>query len=242
MTNATLNLWFAYPADFEAPEAEQAAAALFSDEDRARWQRLRFDRQRRELLATRFLVRSALSQYRTVAPDAWRFSANTHGKPAIEPECGLRFNLTNSPALVACAIMEGSEVGVDVEPWGRAAQIMKLGDKIFSPGEMAAMAALDERARSDRALTLWTLKEACVKARGVGLGKALEQTSFLIDRARGIRLDAEDADDWRFRVLDHAEHRVALAVQRAVALELEAWELKPATAAPVRLTLAEWHT
>ena len=67
-------------------------------------------------LATRVLVRQVLSRYESVAPDAWTFVANAHGRPEIAgPKSELRFNLSNTPGLVVCAVTREVDVGVDVE-------------------------------------------------------------------------------------------------------------------------------
>ena len=99
-----LSLWLAQPDDFATDEVVAKYAPLLTEEERTRWQRLRYPRHRREYLATRALVRSALSHYRPLAPEEWRFQPNAHGKPATDPDCGLRFNLSNSLGLVVCLI------------------------------------------------------------------------------------------------------------------------------------------
>ena len=114
-------------------ESPEACASLLSEGERARWQKFRFERNRREYLATRALVRTALSRHGATLPEAWRFSCNEFGKPATEPASGLHFNLANSLGLVVCLIAEGAEVGVDVESLERAEQIVELAPGVFSP-------------------------------------------------------------------------------------------------------------
>src|SRR5271165_2226949 len=173
MNHAILHLWIAYPDDLLDEEAAKACLRLLSEDERARWQAFKFDRHRREYLATHALVRHALSQHRALPPEAWCFQLNAYGKPAIEPECGLRFNLSNSLSMVVCLIAEGVEVGVDVESRGRAGSIAEIGPRMFSPLELAQLESLQEDRRADRCLRLWTLKEAYIKARGMGLALPL---------------------------------------------------------------------
>ena len=133
-------------------------------------------------------MRTALSYGRRVAAQDWQFSVNAHGKPAIEraseQDCGLHFNLSNSLGLVVCLVAEDVEVGVDVEPFERAEQILKLAPKVFSAAEQAQLAMLHEAEKLDRALSLWTLKESYIKARGMGLSLPLDKFSFLFDARR----------------------------------------------------------
>lgn len=233
-----LHLWCAYPEDILREENARGCMALLSDDERARWQRFRVEHSRRQYLATHALARMALAHYSGIAAEDLRFTANRYGKPALEPDCGVRFNLSNSTGLVVCLVAEGTaEVGVDVEPLARADQITNVGHKAFSAAERAQMEGLPSAEILDRGLSLWTLKEAYVKARGVGMSVPLGKISFLFegDNAARLELDASLQDDpgrWRFRVLDHAEHRIAVMAESAADCELEIWEARPPLAAP----------
>ena len=236
-----LYLWCAYPEDVLTDEATEACALLLSEDERARWQTFRFGRHRREYLTTRALVRTALSHHHPLAPEAWRFQSNAYGKPTAEPECGLLFNLSNSPGLVVCLIAHGAEVGVDVEPYERAEKIAGLAPEVFSPLEMAQFEALRGREKLERALSLWTLKEAYVKARGMGLSLPMNKASFLFGGADRIRLELDPSlrDEperrWQFCLLDQDRHRIALMAERESVPELQMWEARPLLAPPTRL-------
>jgi len=241
MDKETLHLWYAYPEDVLAEGAAKACLSLLSEGERARWQEFPFDRHRREYLTTRALVRTALSHYHPIAPQAWRFRMNAYGKPTIDPNCGLYFNLSNSLGLVTCLIAYGAEVGVDVEPHEHAGKIAELASEAFSPLELAQLEALSGPEKLDRALSLWTLKEAYIKARGVGLSLPLNQFSFLFGGSEGIRLTLDpclgDRPErrWWFYLLDRAGHRIALMAARAACPKLQLWETRPLLAPPTRL-------
>jgi 4'-phosphopantetheinyl transferase len=93
----------------------------------------------------------------------------------------------------------------------------------------------------DRALSLWTLKEAYIKARGMGLSLPLKKVSFLFGGRNGIRLEVdpslcdEPERHWRFCLLNYAGHRIALMTERATAPDLQRWEVRPVLALPARL-------
>ena len=115
--------------------------ALLSSDERARWQALRFDGIAANTWRRAPLLRIALSHYHPLSPEAWRFSVNAYGKPAVELD-SLRFNLSNSPGLVVCLIAHGAEVGVDVEPCGRSEEIAKLAPGgVFAAGTRTACRA-----------------------------------------------------------------------------------------------------
>ncbi len=248
MNEDLLNLWCAYPDDLIVGEVARACAELLSDDELARWQAFKFDRHTREFLATHALARIALSHHHPLAPQAWRFALNSYGKPAAEPECGLRFNLSNSSGMVVCLIANGAEVGVDVEPCARAGKIAELAPEVLSPPELAQLEALREDDKLNRALRLWTLKESYIKARGMGLSLPMKKFSFLFGGVEGIRLvldpDLSDQPErWRFCSLDHAGHRIALMVEQTAAPKLQIWEAHPFSTPPVRLAACEelWY-
>jgi 4'-phosphopantetheinyl transferase len=235
-----LSLWCAYPDDLLAGEAAQACVPLLSEDEHERWQAFKFSRHAREYLATHALARIALAQHHPIAPQDWRFKLNDYGKPIASPECGLRFNLSNSPGLVVCLIARETEVGVDVEPCACAAEIAKLAPTVFSSQELVQLEALRGPERLDRALRLWTLKEAYIKARGMGLSLPLKKFSFLFGGAEGIRLQLDPAVDdeperWRFCLLEHAGHCIAHMAERAAAPVLRICEARPLLASPTQL-------
>ncbi len=124
-------------------------------------------------------------------------------------------------------------MGVDAEPLTRTEEIAGLAGDVFSAREQEQLQALAGAERLDRALSLWVLKEAYIKARGLGLALALRKFSFVFGGAEGIRLELDPslgdaAERWRFRLLDHAGHRVALMVERPAAGAVEMWEARPA--------------
>lgn len=216
--------------------------ALLSEEERARRRRFRFEHSRREYLTTHALARMALSHDRPIAPRAWQFTANAHGKPAITPDCGLRFNLSNTAAMAVCLVSDApAQVGVDVESHARVARIAEVAQKVFSEAERSQLDALSASAKLDRCLSLWTLKEAYVKARGIGMTLPLRGISFLFDEGGAVRLflDPElhdDAERWHFRTLNHAQHRIAVVAEETNIDDLEMWELRPPALRPVRIT------
>lgn len=130
---------------------------------------------------TRIALRHVLSRYEThVAPGQWRFTRQGAGKPTIsEPDSTLHFNLTHADDLLVIAVCDHAEVGVDVEDRKREVDVMALSRRYYQGNEIRELElqADPEKQRIDF-LTLWTLKEAAVKATGKGLSKALRDFSF----------------------------------------------------------------
>jgi 4'-phosphopantetheinyl transferase len=247
METNDLQLWYAYPRDLVDESAAKACAGLLSDEEQQHWQRFRHETNRRESLTSRALARIALSHAHPFPPQDWDFAVNAYGKPHPVPECGLRFNLSNSDELVVCLVAHGAEVGVDVEPYQRGAQILRLAESVFSPVEKGQISTLAGEEQQDRALSLWTLKEAYIKARGMGLSLPLKSISFVFGDDAGIdmELDPELEDDsanWKFCLLNHAEHRIAIMVEQSCTSSLSVQQVRPPLAAPVNVqaTVLGW--
>ena len=232
MENETLYLWFGRPDDFEDKEIFERAYALPSDDERSRMSAFRFDASRRQYLAAHFLARTALSHCVPAAPESWRFQTNQYGKPFVDPPCDLFFSLSRRRGLVACLVARGYEVGVDVESHERSAEIIEIANRVFSAQELAQLDQMSPDDRLDHAVSLWTLKEAYSKARGMGFSLPLQKFSFVHFPPADMRLEIDaslghDAARWRFCLLDRAGHRVALIVERQQEPRLEVREMRP---------------
>jgi 4'-phosphopantetheinyl transferase len=219
-----VHLWYLLPdvVAAAAPSLFDAYEALLAPDERARKDRYHFEHSRREYLLTRALVRATLSRYAAVAPAAWTFRQNSYGRPEIDAEehRWIHFNLSNTRGLVAILVARDLEVGVDVEDTERNGDSVGVADRFFSPFEVAALHALPEAQRRGRFFDYWTLKEAYIKARGMGLAIPLDQFSFLLEQAPPVRIAfdprlGDDAAAWQFEQLALSpRHRAAAAVRR----------------------------
>ena len=116
-------------------------------------------------------------------------SRNVHGRPEIlDRPAGvpdLRFNLSHTDGLIACAVTIGREVGVDVEHVGRRLT-HDIAGRFFAPREVADLKSLPVAEQPRVFFDYWTLKEAYIKARGFGLALPLGDFAFR-PRAAGAR-------------------------------------------------------
>jgi len=220
------------------PSLLERYRALLDEEERGRLARYRFEADAEAFLISHALLRVCLSQFGSVPPEAWRFQRNEHGRPEI---CGmglspLHFSLSHTRGLVACAVGRGVEVGVDVENSVRGGDVLAIADRFFAEEEKAALRRLPDEERRSRFLSLWTLKEAYAKARGLGLSLPFHQLGFEIDgNTIASDFSEELADNpllWSFTLLRPTdEHWLAIAAQTSPALSppLEASWILPLT-------------
>ena len=230
LDGAEAHIWLTEPGRVTDGAALQAYEAMMTPEERVKQRRFRFARDRHDCLVTRALVRTTLSRYARVAPADWRFVLNRYGRPDVSPglcDRDLRFNLSHTRGLIACAVTIGHEIGVDVESLTRPGETVEVADRYFSATEVGSLRALPEERRRERFFEYWTLKESYIKARGMGLALPLDQFSLLLDDAPpiGIAFDARLADDpaeWQFDLLRPTpDHLLAIGVRRGRGPDLD---------------------
>jgi 4'-phosphopantetheinyl transferase len=224
LPDGEVHLHYALEDRLTDPTLLAAYRALLAPEEEKRRVRFHFEKNRHEFLVTRALVRSTLSRYEAVPPAAWTFKQNAHGRPEIAGPAGaaLRFNLTNTRGLVACLVARDREIGVDVEDVGREGETVAIADRFFSPSEVEELKAQPADRQRARFFDYWTLKEAYIKARGMGLALPLDQFSYELPREAGgpigIAFDPRLGDDpasWQFgQHRPTASHLVSWAIRR----------------------------
>jgi len=224
-----VDVCLALPDELQEPALLRRYEALLDPGERGRLGQFRFDRHRHQYLVTRALVRSVLAERTGSDPESLRFSTSRRGRPELVQTAGaprLRFNLSHTDGLVACAVVVGVDVGVDVESCERPLEPLALAKTFFARSEAAELYGLIGRDRRERFFTYWTLKEAYVKARGDGLSLPLDRVCFRVrgDGTVDVRFDARLDDgvaDWQFVVLKpSAHHRAAVAIRRGARSDL----------------------
>ena len=202
-----IHLWQLEQADFELSSLQRHCLAWLTELELKRFQRLQFDRHRKQLLLGRVLMRVALSNYdRSVAAASWNFTHNDYGKPAISEEqnsASLYFNLSHSVEKVVLAVSRFKDIGVDVQCARKSRRIAAISQRYFSGTEADELLNLPEEQRQSRFYDLWTLKEAYIKACGKGFTIPLQYFSygFLGDDKLTVEFDAQlyDVESmWQF--------------------------------------------
>jgi 4'-phosphopantetheinyl transferase len=213
----------ATPDDLADRARRERYLAILSPGERLRLARLLSKPKQELFLLAHGLLRTELSQCADVDPAAWQFSSGAHGRPEIAaPESSLRFNLSHTEGLAACAVTDGRDVGIDVEDITRE-HSRGLAERVFSPREQKSLRDLQAGEQARGFFELWTLKEAYLKARGLGLTVPLRGFSFYRDAAGEWRIEFDASGDgarceddprrWTFRSWRvGARHQAALAL------------------------------
>ncbi len=192
-----------------------------TQEEKNRQRQFVFEKDRHQYTVTRALVRTTLSHYSAIHPADWRFCKNEYGKPEIANTAvkdSLRFNVSHTKGLIICGVARRHAIGVDVENIYRRNAVLNIAKRYFSPQEIMNLEALPEKRQKEVFFCYWTLKEAYIKARGMGLSFPLEKFSICLadNEPLGISFDPDvndQSDRWRlwlFKPTDN--HYMALAV------------------------------
>jgi 4'-phosphopantetheinyl transferase len=217
-----LHLWCCDDTKIKDAALLQRYGTWLNEMEMSRLRRFYFAIHRHQFLVTRALVRFALSSYQpSLGPADWQFGTNDYGRPVIANRQmvanNLEFNLSHTRGLVVLAICRGGELGVDVEHQRRKCDATLLADRFFSPAEASKLKALPESQRRHRFFDHWTLKEAYIKARGMGLAIPLDSFSFDLSSAGeigfGVEPEAGDrSEGWQFwQIRPNATHKIAVA-------------------------------
>ena len=168
-------------------------AGLISREEMIAAQRYRHHGARTQFLAGRAVTRHAVTAHTRLPACEVAIHADRNGKPRFRAPSAIsdwRFNLSHSGTLVACAFAQ-SEVGVDVETTSRHLDHCAIARSHFSRAEADWIDASPSR-RSERFTLLWTLKEAYLKAVGVGISVPLDGMEFSAIKRRSCRVRSRD--------------------------------------------------
>ncbi|MFM0069041.1 4'-phosphopantetheinyl transferase family protein [Paraburkholderia aspalathi] len=198
--------------------------ALLSAQERQKEVRFRFAADRRCYLVTRALLRTVLSRYVALEPAQWVFAPNAYGKPEIANRYGthlrLSFNLSHTDGLIVLGVTADMAIGVDTENIRTRRAPTGIAGSFFAPDEVAALRKLDVDEQQERFFDYWTLKEAYIKARGMGLSIALDSFSFDLRDDHGVNISLrtppdDDPSSWRLRQFKASpDHLVALCTRR----------------------------
>lgn len=157
------DLWL-LSAKVDAPEREILETVL-SPRERDYSGRFRFQEDRERSIVARGGLRRILSSYCCTPPRVIEFHTGSHGKPSLlKPASTLEFNISHSGECVLIAVTSGVPCGVDIER--RRVEYPELGiaEEFFCPRELAWLSRT-----KNGFLRIWAVKEAIVKAMGLGL-------------------------------------------------------------------------
>ncbi|MBW1944936.1 MAG: 4'-phosphopantetheinyl transferase superfamily protein [Deltaproteobacteria bacterium] len=216
------HVWAVRPGSIQDRATIDVCMDLLSDRERQQYRRFRFPDDSHHYLISHALVRYALSKYTDISPRDWVFSESDHGRPEVANP-GLppiRFNLSHTRGLAACVVTLSRDCGIDVEKIHARHNPVGVAKRMFSEDEYGQMQRLTGHEQLEYFFTRWTLREAYVKARGIGISFPTHKLNFTVESDSDINIDFDpdirtDAGDWLFQLLPVSTgHITAVAIRR----------------------------
>ncbi|MGF6812607.1 4'-phosphopantetheinyl transferase [Paraburkholderia sp. Clong3] len=195
--HADMIIWIATAEDLARSVGRNHVDVLFdilSDDEHARLNRFRYQRDRDVYLLAHSLLRIISAGYLGLPdPAALQFNANSRGKPELAEHVErFSFNLSHSGTWVAVGVSEHGPCGVDIEAQRQTRDWPAIADRFFCASERNAIA--NSVHPYSTFLGVWTSKEAYLKATGDGLSRGLNSFS-VVDATGAWRLDDTNADE-----------------------------------------------
>ena len=181
-------------------------AACLPAEARSRLERHADDQARARAGASEWLKTCWLP--RELGMERVAFGLGANGKPLPGGEAsGWGFNLSHAGDWVVAGLVRGAGIGVDLETTARRTDIGGLSKRVFSDSEQAQV----REGGREAFFTLWSQKEALLKALGCGWadGRIQRRTALVTD---GFQVEpATGARVWSRRVKGR-EYALAVAL------------------------------
>lgn len=153
---------------------------------------LRFHRHEDQVrsIATRAALRRMLASRVKQPADMLRFVTNCHGKPRLQHEICIDFNVSHAGCFSLIALSTNGQVGVDIEYRDRGIDAKSLRAYVFSPLEQGIGLKTDKDF-----IERWVAKESVLKALGLGISEHLQAISILPVDGETFRVE-HDHPEW----------------------------------------------
>ena len=168
LTNEQVHLW-RFRLDLPPTEIVKMKH-LLSDDERSRADRLIDPLKARQFMVARGRLRQILARYTDLMPYHIRFNYGEHGKPVLanNTEKRLAFNLSHAGAWGVLSVIQGEEVGVDIESIDPKMDYKQVASNFFSESEIDTLQHSIPKRRRRTFYRIWTRKEASIKRAGTG--------------------------------------------------------------------------
>jgi 4'-phosphopantetheinyl transferase len=161
-------------------------------------------------------IEMVLSRYLGLRPDGVVLHRAAGGKPEL-PGSPLRAGLAHTAGIALVAVASGREVGVDVERLRAGRDSWSLTAHALTDAERRALRAAPPSRRADAFTSIWTRKEAILKAAGVGLSVDPRFVGLDGQAVSSVPPDFGPASDWTVVDLPLPGYAAALALRGPLA-------------------------
>ena len=201
------------------PKRETAALAWLDEREQARLESFVHPRPRRQFILCRASLRAELCLALDCSNSELSIGISTYGKPHAlvgGHPASIAFNVSHSGRHGLIAFSPEGRIGVDVEERSARRDIDDDIRLLFSPDERARLNSTEGHRQLELFWSLWTMKEALLKASGTGMAR--DTASFTIPSAMSLgsrstifRFPDTPSIQWQLERLDSPGFAAALA-------------------------------
>jgi len=227
----TVHLWIADLNSWEKHAGN--LRTVLSDEEHNRLDRIKIDNKKTEFLCSRSILRIILSLYLTEDPNDLSITNALGGKPIL-PDTELQFNVSHSKDYLLCGISLGNRIGIDIQEIYPISSLDRIINNFFSPTEIKYLRSLPSReVYREHFFSIWTAKEAYLKAVGDGIQGSFNQLSTIPDSTdlKNFKLDLPDTIkteiNWTIKSVEVPQGYNAALAYEGKLNELSRFELIP---------------
>lgn len=192
------------------PELETARESILDTTSLARYRSMKNTASRTAFLTARWLALKAL---RNIEPDTrWQLAAEGPSR-LLNPENRFSVSISHTATHAAFAVSQRSAVGCDLESHRARKNFLALAQRFFTEEEYRILQALPANEALDQFYRMWTLKEACLKARHLSIAGHLNDVSFRESPNGQIRYMLRNQDSAKYQLFHGMlENRLHLAL------------------------------
>ncbi len=155
---------------------------FLTESEKNRLVRFRYSQERNRYIVCHGAVRQILARYLGKPYAMIKVEQTPSGKPYIPKKGGgveIQFNYSHSEDLAICALSPDLNLGIDIQFIHPFMDLEKLVATYFSEEERLFFESVEKNNSLHQFFTLWTRKEAFVKAIGQGLSFPLKECTVL---------------------------------------------------------------
>jgi 4'-phosphopantetheinyl transferase len=201
---------------------------ILSAEENSRAEAFHFDKDKRQFIVSRGLLRTIIGLYLSADPKHILFSYNPHGKPFIEQDqskTNFKFNLSHSGGLCLFAFTSGREIGIDLERIRPIKDAVRIAKRFFTEKEFDCINGLPTGLQEEIFFKFWTHKEAYLKAVGEGLSLPLNLVEFTLSSGKSgmvlKNISLEGSHEWAIKEINPARGYVAAIAYKGPEVNLK---------------------
>lgn len=173
-----------------SPRCIERCLGWLDETERQRATRFVREQDRQHYVLAHGGLRAILSRYLEVNPCEVSLGRAEAGKPFVTRDAGkhsaLTFNLSHAHNRSLIAVSKAQEVGIDLE-WVRSkVDVLNLSERYFAPSEHTVIMQTTEAQRTIIFFRYWVVKEAVLKAQGIGL-RGLSDCEVILDQDEGMK-------------------------------------------------------